>query len=84
MTASIAEQQATYPAANRYYTSAGAARLLNISSGTVKGYIGRGYFPAPDVVLESGNGGKTVYGWSRRTLEQWASGRPVAHVSAAK
>ncbi|MCI6584480.1 MAG: transcriptional regulator [Mobiluncus sp.] len=53
----------------------GVATRAGLSENTIKAYFARGYMPAPDV--EIGTGEKvTAYGWSPETVDTWLANRP--------
>ena len=53
----------------------GVAAYTGLSENTLKAYSQRGYMPAPDV--EIGTGEKvTANGWSTDTIDHWLANRP--------
>ena len=53
----------------------GVATYTGLSENTLKAYSQRGYMPAPDV--EIGTGEKvTANGWSTDTIDHWLANRP--------
>lgn len=53
----------------------GVAAYTGLSENTLKAYFQRGYMPAPDV--EIGTGEKvTANGWSTDTIDHWLANRP--------
>lgn len=51
-----------------------AARLTGLSPNTVRSYLRKKLFPAPDVVIDHGDGHRT-FGWEVSTVTEWHGAR---------
>ena len=57
-----------------YLTVNGIARRFGLSPHTIKSYITRETFPAPDASIGAGKAIK--YGWLPQTVDNWQANRP--------
>lgn len=51
-----------------------AARLTGLSPNTVRSYLRKKLFPAPEVVIDHGDGHRT-FGWEVSTVTEWRDAR---------
>lgn len=51
-----------------------AARLTGLSPNTVRSYLRKKLFPAPEVVIDHGDGHWT-FGWAADTVTEWRDAR---------
>ena len=51
-----------------------AARLTGLSPNTVRSYLRKKLFPAPEVVIDHGDGHRT-FGWAADTVAEWRDAR---------
>lgn len=51
-----------------------AARITGLSPNTVRSYLRKKLFPAPEVVIDHGDGHRT-FGWAEDTVTEWRDAR---------